>query len=76
MNSNNGAKNPSYSFQFDREDPDNWLSAAEPMTDPQEAYLKILCEKANETFDPQLTKGEASKKIGELRKKVYGAAER
>ena len=47
-------------------DPDNWTTGSESMTGAQASYLKTLCEEAGETFDPALTKAEASKKIDAL----------
>ncbi len=50
-------------------DPDDWVSGDEPMTGAQASYLKTLSEQAHrpEAFDPNLTKGEASKRIDDLR---------
>jgi hypothetical protein len=36
------------------------------MTGAQASYLKTLCEEAGDTFDPELTKAEASKLIDAL----------
>jgi hypothetical protein len=47
-------------------DPDEWVTGDEPMTGPQASYLKTLGREADEKVDPDLTKGEASKKIEEL----------
>lgn len=47
-------------------DPDNWVTGDEPMTGAQASYLQTLSEEAGETFDPELNKAEASKKIDEL----------
>ena len=51
-------------------DPDDWVTADEPMTGAQASYLKTLSEEANEAFDPKLTKAEASKRIDELQQKT------
>ena len=48
-------------------DPDDWVSGDEPMTGAQSSYLQTLCEQANEAFEPDLTKAEASKRIDDLR---------
>ena len=48
-------------------DPDNWVTGDEKMTGAQASYLKTLSEEAGESFDPELTKAEASKKIDALR---------
>ena len=47
-------------------DPDNWTTGSESMTGAQASYLKTLCEEADETFDPNLTKAAASKMIDAL----------
>jgi hypothetical protein len=39
------------------------------MTGAQHSYLKTLCDEVGVAFDEKLTKGQASKKIDELRKK-------
>jgi hypothetical protein len=51
-------------------DPDEWVTGDEPMTGAQKSYLKTLTEEANEPFDDNLTKAEASKRIEELQKKT------
>jgi hypothetical protein len=48
-------------------DPDEWKSGDEPMTAAQRSYLETLCRDTGETFDEQLTKAGASKRIDELR---------
>ncbi len=47
-------------------DPDNWTTGDEAMTGAQASYLKTLSEEAGETFDPTLSKAEASKTIDAL----------
>jgi hypothetical protein len=49
--------------------PDDWVTGAEPMTDAQASYLETLCDEVGETFDPKMTKAEASKRIDELQKR-------
>jgi hypothetical protein len=51
-------------------DPDDWTTGDEPMTGAQASYLKTLCEEAGETFDSQLSKAAASKRIDALRAKT------
>lgn len=46
--------------------PDQWVTKDEPMTGAQASYAKTLSEEAGKEFDPNLTKGEASKLIDEL----------
>ncbi len=50
-------------------DPDDWTTGDEPMTGAQASYLKTLSEEVGESFDPNLTKARASKKIDELRER-------
>ena len=51
-------------------DPHDWTTGDEPMTGAQASYLKTLSEEAGETFDPDLTKAEASRRIDELQEKT------
>ena len=51
-------------------DPDDWTTGGEPMTGAQASYLKTLCEQTGETFEPGLTKADASKHIDALREKA------
>ena len=51
-------------------DPDDWVTGDEPMTGPQESYLKTLAREAGEDLDEDLTKAEASKKIEALQEKT------
>ena len=48
-------------------DPDEWKTGDEPMTPAQRSYLETLCRDVGETFDGELTKAAASKRIDELR---------
>ena len=50
-------------------DPDEWKTGDEPMTAAQRSYLETLCRDTNETFDENLSKAEASKRIDELRER-------
>ena len=50
-------------------DPDEWKTGDEPMTAAQRSYLETLAHDAGETFDEELTKADASKRIDELRSK-------
>jgi hypothetical protein len=47
--------------------PDEWKSGDEPMTAAQRSYLETLARDTGETFDEELNKAEASKRIDELR---------
>ena len=47
-------------------DPEDWVTGDESMTGPQASYLKTLAQEAGESFDPKLSKAEASKKIDAL----------
>ena len=51
-------------------DPSEWVTGDEPMTGAQASYLKTLSQEANEPFDENLTKAEASKRIDELQDKT------
>lgn len=53
-----------------QKDPDEWVTKDEPMTGAQASYLKTLSQEANESFDENMTKAEASKKIDELQEKT------
>ena len=50
-------------------DPSDWVTGEEPMTGAQASYLKTLSEEAGESFDPDLTKAQASQRIDELRER-------
>ena len=50
--------------------PDDWSTGDEPMTGAQHSYLKTLSDEAGETFDENLTKAQASKRINELQQKT------
>jgi hypothetical protein len=50
-----------------QKDPDDWKTGDEPMTAAQRSYLETLAQDSGETFDEELTKAEASKRIEELR---------
>ena len=51
-------------------DPDEWKTGDEPMTGAQASYLKTLSDQANEPFDEDLTKAEASRRIDELQQRT------
>jgi hypothetical protein len=51
-------------------DPDEWVTGEEPMTAAQASYLRTLSREANEPFDENLTKADASKRIEELQAKT------
>ena len=51
-------------------DPDEWVTGDERMTGAQASYLRTLSQEANEPFDENLTKAEASKRIDELQQKT------
>jgi hypothetical protein len=51
-------------------DSNEWTTGDEPMTGAQQSYLKTLSEEAAETFDDNLTKAEASKRIDKLQHKT------
>lgn len=51
----------------DRED---WVTADEEMTGPQESYLRTLAQEAGEDVPTDLTKAEASARIDELQRRT------
>ena len=51
-------------------DPTDWKTGDEPMTAAQASYLKTLSDQANEPFDEELTKAEASRRIDELQERT------
>jgi hypothetical protein len=51
-------------------DPADWKTGDEPMTGAQASYLKTLADQANETFEEDLTKAEASRRIDELQQRT------
>jgi hypothetical protein len=53
-----------------QKDLDDWTTGDEAMTGAQLSYLKTLSEEANEPFEENLTKAQASKRIEELQQKT------
>ena len=53
-----------------QKDPDEWTTGDEPMTGAQASYLRTLSQEADEEFDENLTKADASKRIDELQQKT------
>ena len=51
-------------------DPDDWVTGDEAMTGAQASYLRTLSQEANEPFEENLTKAEASKRIDELQERT------
>jgi hypothetical protein len=49
-----------------RREPEEWTTGDEPMTSAQASYLRTLATEAGETFDEELSKAEASRRIDEL----------
>jgi Protein of unknown function (DUF3072) len=47
-------------------DPQEWTTGDEPMTAPQESYLRTLAREAGEEVPENLSKAEASKLIDRL----------
>jgi hypothetical protein len=66
--SNTNPKHPGRAAESNRaKDPQDWVTADEPMTGAQASYLKTLCEEAGEPFEEGLTKAEASRRIDQLK---------
>jgi hypothetical protein len=63
-------RNESTTRSNTKKDPDEWTTGDEPMTGAQRSYLKTLSDEAGESFDENLTKAEASKRIDELQHKT------
>lgn len=55
-----------------RRDPDEWKTGDEPMTEAQSPYLHARSQEAGEPFDEDLTKAQASERIGELQDGAAG----
>jgi Protein of unknown function (DUF3072) len=51
-------------------DPDEWVTGEEPMTGPQQSYLRTLAQEAGEQIPENLTKAEASKHIDRLQQQT------
>ncbi|MER5268647.1 DUF3072 domain-containing protein [Actinosynnema sp. NPDC002837] len=51
-------------------DPQEWTTGDEPMTGPQESYLRTLAQEAGEEVPAELTKVEASRLIDRLQEKT------
>jgi Protein of unknown function (DUF3072) len=51
-------------------DPADWKTGGEPMTGAQASYLRTLSDQADEPFDENLTKAEASRRIDELQERT------
>jgi hypothetical protein len=50
--------------------PDDWKTGEEPMTDAQASYLRTLSDEAGESFDENLSKADASKRIDDLQEQT------
>ncbi len=50
--------------------PEDWVTGDEPMTGPQESYLKTLAQEAGVEVPAGLTKVEASQLIDELQEQT------
>jgi Protein of unknown function (DUF3072) len=59
-----------------RKDPEEWVTGDEPMTGPQASYLKTLAHEAGESYDPELSKAEASERIDALQQETGRAPSR
>jgi hypothetical protein len=49
-----------------QKDPEDWTTGDEPMTAPQESYLRTLAREAGEEVPGNLSKARASELIDEL----------
>lgn len=53
-----------------QKNPDDWKTGDEPATGAQMSYLHTLAEAAGEEVPKNLTKGDASKRIDELKERT------
>lgn len=67
---------PDDHLQDPRNDPDEWVTGHEPMTDPQRAYLETLASGTSEEIDPDMDKAEALRRIDELQERSGRAPDR
>ena len=67
---NSSAENNGLKGDNTGKNPDDWTTGDEPMTGAQSSYLKTLSDEAGESFDENLSKAEASKRIDELQHKT------
>jgi hypothetical protein len=52
-------------------DPEDWTTGDEPMTGPQESYLRTLARQAGDEPPPaELSKADASRRIDELQERT------
>lgn len=51
-------------------DPDDWVTGDEPMTGPQESYLRTLAQEAGVPVPDRLSKADASRMIDDLRERT------
>jgi hypothetical protein len=58
-----------------QKEPEEWKTGEEPMTPAQRSYLETLARDTGESFNEELTKAEASKRIDELRERSPRLAE-
>jgi hypothetical protein len=49
-----------------QKDPEDWTTGDEPMTAPQESYLRTLAREASEDVPENLSKAQASELIDQL----------
>jgi hypothetical protein len=49
-----------------KKDPEDWVTGDEPMTAPQESYVRTLAREAGAEVPPDLTKAQASELIDQL----------
>ncbi|GII75235.1 DUF3072 domain-containing protein [Sphaerisporangium rufum] len=50
-------------------DPEEWATGDEPMTGPQESYLRTLAREAGQEVPDDLSKADASRLIDELQER-------
>lgn len=56
--------------QNPEKDPEQWTTGDEPMTGPQESYVRTLAQEAGADVPDGMTKAEASQLIEELQQRT------
>lgn len=57
------------------QDPKDWVTGDEPMTEGEAAYLRTLCEEAGVEFDHTLTRSGAAELIDQLKTQIPRAGD-
>jgi hypothetical protein len=60
------------SAEHAQENPDEWVTEDQPMTEAQATLLRCLCKEAGEPFEADLSKDHAAQRIDALQKRLRG----